>query len=54
MKKLLLDTHTLLWYFQNNEKLSTKVIDLLENPENALYISVVSLWEIAIKMALLD
>ena len=31
MKKILLDTHTLLWYFQNNKQLNSTVIDLLEN-----------------------
>ena len=50
MKKILLDTHTLLWYFQNNKQLNSTVIDLLENLENELYVSIVSLWEIAIKI----
>ncbi len=50
MKKILLDTHTLLWYFQDDEKLSSQGVDLLENLENELYVSIVSLWEIAIKI----
>lgn len=45
--KNLLDTHTLLW-FLNGEKLSAKTKDLIINSKN--YISVVSLWEVAIKM----
>jgi len=45
--KNLLDTHTILW-FLNGEKLTVKIIALIENGEN--YVSVVSLWEIAIKM----
>ena len=45
--KNLLDTHTVLW-FLNGEKLSAKTKELIINGEN--YISVVSLWEIAIKM----
>jgi len=45
----LLDTHTALW-FLNGDKLPEKVKELIQNSEN--YISVVSLWEIAIKMNL--
>ena len=45
--KYLLDTHTILW-FLNGEKLSAKTKELILNGEN--YISVVSLWEVAIKM----
>ena len=47
MKKLLLDTHVVLW-FLNGEKLSENVKELIANGEN--YISVISLWEVAIKM----
>ena len=47
--KLLLDTHVILW-FLNGEKLSEETKTLIENNEN--YISVVSLWEVAIKMNL--
>jgi len=45
--KNLLDTHTVLW-FLNGEKLAVKITSLIENGEN--YVSVVSLWEVAIKM----
>jgi len=45
--KFLLDTHVILW-FLNGEKLSPNTTELIINGEN--YISVVSLWEIAIKM----
>ncbi|MBN6711646.1 type II toxin-antitoxin system VapC family toxin [Haemophilus haemoglobinophilus] len=51
--KLLLDTHILLWLAWNKkEKLSPQAIDLLENLENELYISMASLWEISIKSSL--
>lgn len=46
----LLDTHTLLWYFQDDQRLNFDLINLLENPENNLYFSIASLWEIAIKI----
>ena len=45
--KYLLDTHIALW-FLNGERLTEKTKELIINGEN--YISVVSLWEIAIKM----
>jgi len=45
--KHLLDTHIVLW-FLNGEKLSEKTRELIQNGEN--YVSVVSLWEVAIKM----
>lgn len=50
--KLLLDTHTLLWYLQQSEKLPAQVSDLLEEPSYRLYLSIVSLWEISIKLNL--
>ena len=45
--KNMLDTHAILW-FLNGEKLTTKIKKLIIDGEN--YISVVSLWEVAIKM----
>ena len=47
----LLDTHTLLWSMFKDEMLSDKVRNIVES-EEALYISVVSLWEIAIKQSI--
>jgi PIN domain nuclease of toxin-antitoxin system len=50
--KLLLDTHTALWLFNEHEKLSAKVRLLLLDEANALYISIASVWELAIKASL--
>jgi len=50
--KFLLDTHVLLWAAGNSERLSVEVQDLLSNPENELFFSAASLWEIAIKHSL--
>lgn len=47
----LLDTHTLLWSFYKEEMLPDMVKDIIENAES-LYVSIVSLWEIAIKQSL--
>ena len=50
--RYLLDTHTLLWYFEDNGKLSQEAEDAVDNPKNAIYISPATLWEIAIKVGL--
>ena len=49
--KYLLDTHIILWAALDVKRLSRKAKNLLENPENILYFSPVSLWEISIKHA---
>ena len=50
--KLLLDTHTALWWVNEYEKLSLAARNMLLNDANVLYISVTSLWEIAIKVSI--
>ncbi|MCL2047019.1 MAG: type II toxin-antitoxin system VapC family toxin [Oscillospiraceae bacterium] len=50
--KLLLDTHTILCLVNEHEKLSTTAKALLSNDEHSLYISMASLWEVAIKTSL--
>lgn len=45
----LLDTHLLLWAAGEPEKLSKKALQWIENPDNTLYFSPASFWEIAIK-----
>lgn len=50
--KLLLDTHLLLWAAGSPERLSPPARAQLEDPENELFFSAASLWEIAIKRGL--
>jgi PIN domain nuclease of toxin-antitoxin system len=50
--KLLLDTHILLWAAGQPEKLSESTRTLLSSPENSLFFSAVSIWEIVIKLGL--
>ncbi len=50
--KFLLDTHVLLWAAGQPGKLSRKTHGLLENPDNTLVYSAVSLWEIVIKQGI--
>jgi PIN domain nuclease of toxin-antitoxin system len=47
----LLDTHLLLWSSTNNEKLPLAAAGIIADPENVLWVSVISLWEVAIKSA---
>ena len=49
---LLLDTQLLLWAAGEPSRLSTLARMLIENPDNALFFSAASLWEIAIKRGL--
>ncbi|MDQ4078482.1 MAG: type II toxin-antitoxin system VapC family toxin [Chloroflexota bacterium] len=50
--KLLLDTHIFIWAFAEPHKLSADVRDVVENPTNNLILSVVSVWEMQIKVQL--
>lgn len=47
----LLDTHTLLWAVNDSPQLSDTVRTILEDGDNDLYLSIASLWEIAIKLS---
>ena len=46
----LLDTHVVLWWFDNAPKISKRAAAILASPENALYVSAAVAWEIAIKV----
>ena len=50
--KLLLDTHIFLWFIMGSLTLSTPARDLIEDEANEKFLSVASLWEIAIKYSL--
>ena len=47
--RLLLDTHTFLWFVDDDPKLSNRLKDLIEDTNNISYLSVASLWEMSIK-----
>ncbi|BAI91890.1 type II toxin-antitoxin system VapC family toxin [Arthrospira platensis NCB002] len=49
--RLLLDTHTVLWFFMGNSRLSDKVRDLVEDGHNHKLISVATVWEMSIKQS---
>ena len=50
--KLLLDTHTFLWWDSHPDQLSETILELCHDPKNSLFLSVVSLWEMQIKSQL--
>lgn len=46
---LLLDTHTYLWWMSDPTLLTTQASSTISDPTNRVLVSLVSLWEIAIK-----
>jgi PIN domain nuclease of toxin-antitoxin system len=49
---LLLDTHVALWAITDSPRLSERARSLVADPANTVWVSVASLWEIAIKHSL--
>lgn len=49
---LLLDTHSLIWFLDGDNKLSDKVKIAIEDSNNTKAVSIASVWEIAIKISL--
>ncbi|QXD14493.1 type II toxin-antitoxin system VapC family toxin [Rhodocaloribacter litoris] len=50
--RLLLDTHSFLWFIGGDERLSARAREVIADIENEAYLSVASLWEMAIKINL--
>ena len=50
--KLLLDTHIYLWALSEPKRLSQKQVIAMEDPTNTVYVSSISITEIAIKASL--
>ena len=47
--RLLLDTHVLLWWFFDDDRLSAKLRTQISNPDNEILVSSASAWEISTK-----
>jgi PIN domain nuclease of toxin-antitoxin system len=47
--KYLLDTHVFLWIADAPEKLSRKASEIIRNPDNQIFLSIATPWELAIK-----
>lgn len=50
--KILLDTHAFLWFFLGDSRISPAARSAIESDENQNLLSIVSLWEIAIKSSI--
>jgi PIN domain nuclease of toxin-antitoxin system len=47
--KLLLDTHTFLWFVSGDDRLPARTRDLIRSPDHDVWLSVISLWEAVVK-----
>lgn len=47
--RYLIDTHIFILWMEKNKRLSKNIFNLLNNPQNQIFLSVVSVWEIIIK-----
>lgn len=50
--ELLLDTHALLWFIEGDENLSSAAREAIESAQSRVFVSVVSMWEMAIKVSI--
>lgn len=50
--RLLIDTHILIWFLEGNKLLSKPRRQIIADPLNDVFISIASLWEIAIKISI--
>jgi PIN domain nuclease of toxin-antitoxin system len=48
--RILLDTNVLIWFLSDDKQLPEDYKKTIENPDNTIYVSIVSLWEIVIKL----
>lgn len=49
--RILLDTHFLLWWLADDPALGDRARDVISSPENLIFYSAASIWEIRIKQA---
>jgi len=52
VKRLLLDTHVLLWWLSDDSQLGAESREAISNPRNQVYVSAASTWEISIKKSI--
>ncbi|BAU12682.1 hypothetical protein LEP3755_32130 [Leptolyngbya sp. NIES-3755] len=50
--RLLIDTHVFIWLNETPDRIPQQTIALLSNPDNELLLSLVSVWEMQIKIQL--
>ncbi len=52
MMEYLVDTHALLWWDTEPERIGPAAMKIFQDPQNTLYVSHASVWELAIKLRL--
>jgi len=52
MNRYLIDTHTAIWFFNGDQKLSEKAKQIIRDRSNPIYLSIASAWEVAIKISI--
>jgi len=50
--RLLLDTQAFLWFVLNDSRISTTANELISDPQNDVFLSPASFWELAIKISI--
>ena len=50
--RLLLDTHIFIWFVLSPSQLSASALAAIQNPQNRVFLSLVSAWEMSIKSGL--
>ena len=50
--ELLIDTHILIWFLEGNKSLSKPRRQIISDSQNDVFVSIASLWEIAVKISL--
>lgn len=50
--RLLLDTHTLLWWLDGGRKLSREALSVIRDPDHEVFVSAATAWEIALKKSI--
>jgi PIN domain nuclease of toxin-antitoxin system len=48
----LMDTHTFLWFLMDGSQLSDAVLEIVRNVNNAVYVSMISMWELSLKYSM--
>ena len=49
---ILLDTHAVIWFFEDDERLSYSAKEAIFDLYNMIHISIASLWELSIKLSI--
>ena len=50
--RILLDTHAFIWFAEDDSQLNQTIKKTIEKPTNDIFLSIASIWEMAIKMQL--